>query len=329
METIVNAIETNVESNEKYAIIKYVKDNIRCRINDDEYNECRICYEESTQENPFLFPCKCVGTIKFIHEKCLNKWRNENINNLNFHKCSHCNTFYQKSFAKPMEKSFLFYYKYNIFLRFYLPAMFIFIILTFYNDYNGRIIDIIKYDKTGNITTLIQHNEYNFTTYYFSFSMNCALDAFFIYYIFCMFWYINNRCKFINKIKYDLFFKIFFSNGFFLLMAMFIPSQSYSTFFILSNIYFVLSPPYAHYIYSDTYRVINEINVENKVVIYNYDTEYDNQINRNFENFINNVVDNMNNNDNNIDDFNNINDMQQNNNRNREYRRVYMYGLNE
>tara|TARA_Y100000389_G_scaffold192809_1_gene220740 strand:- start:687 stop:1739 length:1053 start_codon:yes stop_codon:yes gene_type:complete len=344
----INTIETNnssngnIESNEKYAIIKYVNDNVKCRINDNEYNECRLCYEESTQENPFLFPCKCAGTMKFIHEKCLNQWRNENIDNMNFHKCNQCNAFYQKSFPKPMEKYFLFSYKYNILLRFYFPALFMFIILTFYNDYNGRITDLIKYDKSGNITSLIKNSEYNFTVYYFGFSMNCSIDLFFIYYIALMLNCINNRCKFINKIKYDLLSKIFFSNGFFLLMAMFIPNQSYSVFFILLNIYIILSPIYAHLIYSDTKKVIKEMNIENKVIIFNYDRDYDNQINRNFENFINNIIDNMDN-DNNIDNFNfnnginnhinqeplnHINDMRRNNHRNREYRRVYVYEMN-
>lgn len=338
-----NSTNGNIESNEKYAIIKYVNDKIKCRINDNEFNECRICYEESTQENPFLFPCKCFGTMRFIHETCLNKWRNENIDNINFHKCNECNTFYQKSFPKPMEKYFLFSYKYNILLRFYFPSLFMFIILTFYNDYNGRIIDVIEYDKTRNITSLIKDSQYNFTVYYFGFSMNCSLDAFFIYYITSMLYHINNRFKFINKIKYDLLSKIFFSNGFFLLMAMFIPSQSYSVFFILLNIYIILTPIHANFIYSDTKHVIKEMNLENKVVIFNYDPEYDNQINRNFENFINNIIDNMGDDYDNIDNFNfnnrinnhinqeplnNINDMQRNNNRNRQYRRVHVYEMN-
>ena len=158
-----------------------------------------------------------------------------------------------------------------------------------------------------------------------------------------MLYHINNRFKFINKIKYDLLSKIFFSNGFFLLMAMFIPSQSYSVFFILLNIYIILTPIHANFIYSDTKHVIKEMNLENKVVIFNYDPEYDNQINRNFENFINNIIDNMGDDYDNIDNFNfnnrinnhinqeplnNINDMQRNNNRNRQYRRVHVYEMN-
>eukprot|EP00826_Nyctotherus_ovalis_P016067 TRINITY_DN1462_c0_g2_i8.p1 TRINITY_DN1462_c0_g2~~TRINITY_DN1462_c0_g2_i8.p1 ORF type:complete len:382 (+),score=60.12 TRINITY_DN1462_c0_g2_i8:141-1286(+) len=38
--------------------------------------QCRICLESrSTEDNPLIVsPCKCAGTIKLLHEKCLRKW---------------------------------------------------------------------------------------------------------------------------------------------------------------------------------------------------------------------------------------------------------------
>jgi len=36
---------------------------------------CRICLDESeTEENPFITPCKCAGSMKFIHLICLQEW---------------------------------------------------------------------------------------------------------------------------------------------------------------------------------------------------------------------------------------------------------------
>ena len=36
---------------------------------------CRICLNESnTKENPLLSPCNCSGTMKAIHQHCLQKW---------------------------------------------------------------------------------------------------------------------------------------------------------------------------------------------------------------------------------------------------------------
>ena len=36
---------------------------------------CRICLEKNeSEDNPLLTPCKCAGTMKFIHLQCLQKW---------------------------------------------------------------------------------------------------------------------------------------------------------------------------------------------------------------------------------------------------------------
>lgn len=36
---------------------------------------CRICLEKNeSEDNPLLTPCKCSGTMKFIHLECLQKW---------------------------------------------------------------------------------------------------------------------------------------------------------------------------------------------------------------------------------------------------------------
>ncbi|AQZ13290.1 SSM4 (YIL030C) [Zygosaccharomyces parabailii] len=35
---------------------------------------CRICRGEATSDNPLFHPCKCKGSIKYIHESCLLEW---------------------------------------------------------------------------------------------------------------------------------------------------------------------------------------------------------------------------------------------------------------
>ncbi|CUS23557.1 LAQU0S10e03136g1_1 [Lachancea quebecensis] len=35
---------------------------------------CRICRGESTSDSPLYHPCKCRGSIKYIHENCLLEW---------------------------------------------------------------------------------------------------------------------------------------------------------------------------------------------------------------------------------------------------------------
>ncbi|KXT02682.1 hypothetical protein AC578_1157 [Pseudocercospora eumusae] len=35
---------------------------------------CRICRSEGTPEEPLFYPCKCSGSIKFVHQECLMQW---------------------------------------------------------------------------------------------------------------------------------------------------------------------------------------------------------------------------------------------------------------
>ena len=35
---------------------------------------CRICLSEDEPGNPLISPCKCSGTMRFIHASCLQEW---------------------------------------------------------------------------------------------------------------------------------------------------------------------------------------------------------------------------------------------------------------
>ena len=59
-------INNNKDNNKKKSMIKLTK-NVKI---------CRICYleEESPIENPLVQPCKCSGSLKYIHLNCLKHW---------------------------------------------------------------------------------------------------------------------------------------------------------------------------------------------------------------------------------------------------------------
>ena len=40
----------------------------------DEADTCRICRGEGTPEEPLFYPCKCSGSIKYVHQECLMEW---------------------------------------------------------------------------------------------------------------------------------------------------------------------------------------------------------------------------------------------------------------
>jgi len=50
---------------------------------------CRICF--GGEEDGHLFcPCKCSGSIKYVHVTCLQKWRSESINSKAYFRCEQC-----------------------------------------------------------------------------------------------------------------------------------------------------------------------------------------------------------------------------------------------
>ena len=69
----------------------------------DIVKECRICFEEETDSNPFIQPCKCSGTSKYIHLSCLEKWRSQCENPEARKKCMECGTKYLISKKYPLE----------------------------------------------------------------------------------------------------------------------------------------------------------------------------------------------------------------------------------
>ena len=40
----------------------------------EEQDTCRICRGEGSKEEPLFYPCKCSGSIKFVHQNCLVEW---------------------------------------------------------------------------------------------------------------------------------------------------------------------------------------------------------------------------------------------------------------
>ncbi|KAI1117156.1 hypothetical protein F5Y14DRAFT_405040 [Nemania sp. NC0429] len=39
-----------------------------------DVDTCRICRGEATEDEPLFFPCKCSGSIKYVHQDCLMEW---------------------------------------------------------------------------------------------------------------------------------------------------------------------------------------------------------------------------------------------------------------
>jgi len=85
----------------KYKIIKFYL--LKKKYNQIKNRNCRICYEYNQQTDKLTNPCKCKGSIKYIHHKCLLKWIK--ISNKDY--CPQCHYKYKikKNIPYPLLKN--------------------------------------------------------------------------------------------------------------------------------------------------------------------------------------------------------------------------------
>ncbi|XP_036827925.1 translation initiation factor IF-2-like [Oncorhynchus mykiss] len=68
---------------------------------DDEPEVCRICHCEGDEECVLITPCRCTGSMRFVHQDCLNQW----IKSSDTHCCELCQyNFIMETHLKPLRK---------------------------------------------------------------------------------------------------------------------------------------------------------------------------------------------------------------------------------
>uniref|UniRef100_A0A7N4V055 RING-type E3 ubiquitin transferase n=1 Tax=Sarcophilus harrisii TaxID=9305 RepID=A0A7N4V055_SARHA len=71
------------------------------RCDDDDSEVCRICHCEGDDENPLITPCRCTGTLRFVHQACLHQW----IKSSDTRCCELCKyDFIMETKLKPLRK---------------------------------------------------------------------------------------------------------------------------------------------------------------------------------------------------------------------------------
>lgn len=62
---------------------------------------CRICHCEGDSECPLIMPCRCTGSLSFVHQSCLNQW----IKSSDTRCCELCKfDFVMETKLKPLRK---------------------------------------------------------------------------------------------------------------------------------------------------------------------------------------------------------------------------------
>ncbi|KAM6149299.1 E3 ubiquitin-protein ligase MARCHF1 isoform 1-T1 [Erethizon dorsatum] len=67
----------------------------------DHVEVCRICHCEGDEESPLITPCRCTGTLRFVHQSCLHQW----IKSSDTRCCELCKyDFIMETKLKPLRK---------------------------------------------------------------------------------------------------------------------------------------------------------------------------------------------------------------------------------
>ncbi|XP_058496449.1 uncharacterized protein marchf1 isoform X1 [Solea solea] len=68
---------------------------------EDSEEVCRICHCEGEDEFPLIMPCRCTGSLSFVHQSCLNQW----IKSSDTRCCELCKfDFVMETKLKPLSK---------------------------------------------------------------------------------------------------------------------------------------------------------------------------------------------------------------------------------
>ena len=181
-------------------------------------NECRICFELETPDDPFIYPCKCKGTSKYVHASCLNSWRVLNRENDAFRICMECRTEYDIINEFPIENTKLFFccrkmiqsYCINYLIGSTL-GVFIWIIESYGDNYYFLRLLNGNFNEDTILIKIIKEDTLAPQIFYFSLALFLQNIVFYLYFIFRIRKHIHRKQIYYSKMKKPFTFCILFT----------------------------------------------------------------------------------------------------------------------
>jgi len=146
--------------------------------------QCRFCLEDDVKDN-LISPCKCNGSIKYIHRECLNDWIK--INPEMFYQCPTCKYYYYYKPKNYFEFTLVLISKYILFhsRKFFMIFSLINQILG-YNNYTFHLPII-----TGSLSSLVLFYFIYSKISYFKLSLFILFGYLYFYSYFYLFFFLN------------------------------------------------------------------------------------------------------------------------------------------
>jgi hypothetical protein len=174
-------------------------------------NECRICFELETLDDPFIYPCNCKGTSKYVHKSCLNSWRTLNTDNEAFNICMECRGEYDIINEFPKENIKLFFcckkmiqsYCINYLISSTLGT-FIWIIEDYNNDYIFLKFMSGNFENDTKLISIIKQDSIAPQIFYFSFAIFIQNIVFYLFFLFKVNQNIHRKKIYFKKMRETL-----------------------------------------------------------------------------------------------------------------------------
>ena len=246
-------------------------------------NECRICFETNFEEE-LISPCNCCGSYKYVHQTCLNKWRQENINNERYRKCEVCkrdfkilNDYKPETLIYTIDRTMFCKLPIYLFIIYFLGG--IIWSIDFFNDYQSTNVISLGYPDKDFKSDITDYNNMDFNgfaaVYYSGFGVFSFSMIYFFLHILMIFSNVNRRNRY---------YKMFFPFAIFYLVGSLNIYISYLSYIIFNNqsSFIITIGVSSVNNYTNIYRLINKHNkiikdlnneIKNQVILSLEDTE--------------------------------------------------------
>ena len=249
----------------------------------DEIKECRICFEPEELDNKLFSPCVCSGTSKYVHYKCLQRWRETNRTTPAYDRCMECGQSYKVKTITPQEKEKLF--KINtcssMFCFFsFINYLFSLAIWGVDGMNNYHLIDTLNFNQTydleqPNIKDYVIEDIYSASIFYFTYVSMLSAYLFYLYFIFKTFRNIIRKRLYFSYIKRNFTVSFVYTSLYFFFYYFFVfinqPDLALNSLLVWEILqpYVIWKLVYYHNI------AIIVINVDSEEVVLNYYSEDD------------------------------------------------------
>lgn len=244
----------------------------------EDISECRICFEPETEDDPFISPCLCKGTSKYVHKSCLTTWRNFNRDSDAWERCMECGKHYSLQYKYPLEKT-------DIFVDIKNPAIIYFFqyilaltggsiiwIADHHNDYLAiRMLNFNQSLAHPSLYDYVKEDELSPQIFYFSYAMFIQSMLYYLYFCCKIYKNIKRKKLYFNKIQSTFMFCVIFSFQFIIWYYMLVFNNQPIVFLNVASFITMLEPFIYYQLvkkHREIIKIMNEDENEEEILSY-------------------------------------------------------------